>query len=181
MEQNEFEVVLALLRNKELHVRGLSKVINKPHASISRLMKDLLKRNVVDFKLEGKNKVFKLKKSIECLNFIYMAEHFKLLKLFDKYPHISVIAEMIASKTNEELIIIFGSFAKFSANRNSDIDIFVETMDRKVKTELENINSRISVKIGEFNQNNLLVKEIMKDHVILKGVEKYYEKIKIFD
>ena len=181
MEQNEFEIILALLRNKELHVRGIAKTISQPHANISRIMKRLLNKNIVDFKFEGKNKVFRLKKGIEALNYVYMAEHFKLLKLFEKYPFLSVITESIISKTSEKLIIIFGSFAKFSANKESDIDIFIETTNRKIKNEVENINSRLSVKIGKLDKNSLLIKEIIKDHVIVRGVEYYYEKNKIFD
>ena len=180
MEQNEFEVMLALLKYKELHVRGIAKTISQPHANVSRIMKKLLNKNIVDFKFEGKNKVFRLKKGIETLNYIYLAEHFKLLKLFEKYQFLSVIIESIISKTNEKLIIVFGSFAKFSANKASDIDIFIETANKKVKAEIENINSRLSVKIGRFDRNSLLIKEMMKDHVIVKGVEYYYENTEKF-
>ena len=181
MEQNEFEIILALLKHKELHVRGLAKIASIPHASISRIMKKLLNKNIVDFKFEGKNKVFRLKKGIETLNYVYMAEHFKLLKLFEKYPFLSVIAESITSKTSEKIIIIFGSFAKFSANKDSDIDLFIESKDRGMKARLEDVNSRLSIKIGKLDKNSLLIKEIIKDHVIIKGVEYYYEKNKIFD
>ena len=181
MEQIEFEIVLALLRHKELHVRGIAKTINHAHASISRAMKRLLNKGVVDYKFVGKNKLFRLKKGAEALNYAYIAEHFKLLKLFEKYPFLSVIAESVLPRTDGKLIIIFGSFAKFSAKKDSDIDIFVETENREVKTELEKINSRLSVKIGKFDKNSLLIKEIIKDHVIVKGVEYYYEKNKIFD
>ncbi len=181
MEQIELEIVLTLLRYKELHVRGIAKAISKPHANISRAMKKLLKKDIVDFRFEGKNKLFRLKKGIESLSYIYMAEHFKLLKLLDKYTFLSVITEELSSKTNEKLIIIFGSFAKFTAKKDSDIDIFVETAKREVKTKLEKINSRLSIKIGKFDKNNLLIKEIIKDHVIVKGVEYYYEKNKPFD
>jgi len=177
----DLEVVLALLKYKELHVRGMAKVINQPHTNIWRIMKKLLDKNAVDFRFEGKNKLFRLKKGVESLNYVYMAEHYKLLKLFEKYPSMSVITELILSKTNERLVLIFGSYAKFNAKRDSDIDLFIETRRRKVKSELENINSKLSVKIGEFNKNNLLIKEIMKDHVILRGVEYYYEKNKILD
>lgn len=181
MEQIELEAILALLKYKELHVRGIAKTIYKPHANISRAMKGLLKKNIVDFRFEGKNKVFRLKKGIETLNYTYTAEHFKLLKLLEKYPFISIIIESILSKTNEKLIIIFGSFAKFNAKKDSDIDIFIETKDRKVKKEVENINSKLGVKIGKFDKNSLLIKEIIKNHVIVKGVEYYYEKNNIFD
>ena len=183
MEQTniELEIVLALLRREELHIRALARYVNQPHANISRAMKSLLKENVVDFKVEGKNKLFRLKKGIESLNYAYIAEHYKLIKLLEKYPLLSIIVESILSKTNERLVIIFGSYAKFIAKKESDIDVFVETMKRSVKKELENINSKLSVKIGKFDKNNLLIKEIVKNHVIVKGVEYYYEKNKLFD
>ena len=174
MEQ-ELNVILVLIRNKEMHVRALAKAISQPHANISRAMKEMLKKNIVDFRIEGKNKLFRLKRGIESLNYIYMAEHFKLLKLIKKYPSISIIIESILSKSNEKLILIFGSFAKFNAKKHSDIDIFVETTKSDAKRELESINSRLSIKIGTFDKNNLLIKEIMKNHVIVKGVEYYYE------
>ena len=181
MEQIELESVLALLKYKELHVRALAKMVNQPHANISRTMKGLLKKNVVDFKFEGKNKLFKLKKGLEALNYVYLAEHYKLLKLFEKYPFLSILTESTVSKIDEKLILIFGSFAKFTAKKDSDIDVFIETTKRKVKSEVENINSRLSVKIGKFEKNNSLIKEIVKDHVIVRGVEYYYEKNKLFD
>lgn len=184
MEQNnncKLEIVLALLQYKELHIRGIAKLINQPPANVSRVMKKLLRKNVVDFRFEGKNKLFRLKKGIESLTCVYMAEHFNLLKLLEKYPALSVIIEDILSKIDEKLIIIFGSYAKFNAKKDSDIDIFIETTNRKVRKKIENINSRLSVKIGRFDKNNLLIKEIIKDHVILRGVESFYEKNKLFD
>jgi len=183
MEQNEteLEIILVLLKQKGIHVRAIAKAVNKPHATISRVMKGLLNKNVVDFKIEGKNKVFRLKKSIEALQYVYMAEHFKVLKLFEKYPMLSVISEAILSRTSEKLVILFGSFAKFNARKNSDIDVFIETKKKKAKEQVENIDSRISVKIGKLNRKSPMIKEIIRDHIILRGVEHYYEKNKIFD
>ena len=181
MEQLALEITLALLKHKQLHVRGLAKIVNQPHANVSRVMKMLLKKNIVDFRFEGKNKIFRLKKGIETLNYVYMSEHFKLSKLLYNYPFMAVIAESILSKINGKLIIIFGSFAKFSVAKDSDIDIFIETTDRKTKSVIEDIDSRLSVKIGKFDAGSLLIKEIIKDHVILKGVGYYYEKNNIFD
>ena len=95
MEQIELEIMLALLKNKGLYVRALAKITYRPHANISRAMKGLLKKNIVDFRFEGKNKVFRLKKGVEMLNYTYIAEHFKLLKLLEKYPFLSIIIESI--------------------------------------------------------------------------------------
>ena len=179
--ERESEIILALLKYGELHVRGISKKLSQPHANISRIMKELLKKNIVDFRFEGKNKIFKLKKGVEALNHIFIAEHFKLLKIFEKYPFLAVIMESVLSKTNEKLILIFGSYAKFNTKKESDIDLYIESQNRKIKADIENIDLRLSVKIGKFDKNSLLIKEIIKDHAIVRGVELYYEKNKVFD
>ena len=181
MEQMKLEITLVLLRHKQLHVRGIAKTLNQPHANVSRTMKRLLSANVVDFIILGKNKVFRLKKGLEATTYIYLAENFKLLKLIAKYPFLSVIAESILSSSTAPIILIFGSFSKFTAKQDSDIDLYVQTTSRKTKSAIEAINSRLSVKIGMLDKNNLLSKEIIKDHVVLRGAERYYEQIKFFD
>ncbi len=77
--------------------------------------------------------------------------------------------------------MIFGSYAKGTAAKNSDVDIFIETNDKKIKEELSIIDSKLSIKIGDYNKNNPLIKEIERNHTIIKGVEEYYEKNKFFE
>lgn len=176
----DFEIILLLIK-EDNHVRGIAKNLGQSHSTILRRLNELVKENVIDYKLEGRNKVFFIKKNLQAKNYIFNAERYKQIKLLKKYQELSVIAEDILKECHENLIIIFGSYAKFIAKKNSDIDVYVETKDRKVKDGLESIHSRISIKIGIFNLNSSLIKEIIKDHVILKGVEEFYEKIKFFD
>lgn len=176
----DFEIILLLIKGDN-HVRGIAKNLEESHSTVLRRLNELVKENVIDYKLEGKNRVFFIKKNLQAKNYVFNAERYKQIKLLKKYPELSVIAEDILKECHENLIIIFGSYAKFTANKNSDIDVYVETKDRKEKYELESVHSRISVKIGTFDLNSPLIKEIIKDHVILKGVEEFYEKIKFFD
>ena len=39
----------------------------------------------------------------------------------------------------------------------------------------------LSVKLGKFDNSSFLIKEIIKSHVVLKGVEDFYEKTKFFE
>ena len=78
------------------------------------------------------------------------------------------------------MAILFGSYAKGIAKKDSDIDIYIETENRKIKEELSIIDSKLSIKIGKFDTSSLLIREIVKNHVILKGIEEYYAKNKIF-
>ena len=61
------------------------------------------------------------------------------------------------------------------------MDIYIDTKNSRLKDDIELIDSKISVKIGDYNKDSLLIKEIEKNHVIIKGVEIYYEKNKFFD
>ena len=68
-----------------------------------------------------------------------------------------------------------------TANNQSDIDLYIETKNEKLKEEIGAINSKLSVKIGKFKLSSFLIREIIKNHVIVKGVERFYEKSRIFD
>ena len=174
------EIILLLLK-QECHIRGLAKVLNESHSTILRKLNKLAKQNVIDYKKEGKNKVFFLKKNMFSRNHILQAEIYKLNSLLNKYPKLMIILEQISEKVDEKLIIIFGSYAKFRAKKDSDIDIYIETGDRNIKKAAENIHSKVKVKIGPFDIKSNLIKEIIKDHVILRGFEEFYEKKPFFE
>jgi len=82
----------------------------------------------------------------------------------------------ITNVMDVDLIILFGSYAKGLEKKDSDIDIYIETKSRNVKKVVEDIHSKINVKIGSFDTKSPLIKEIIKDHVIIKGIEVFYDK-----
>lgn len=182
MEQKDYklEIVNELLKNKG-HIRGIAKSLNTNHMSISRKIKMLSKENVVDYEQEGKNKTYFLKKSAEARSYVFMAENYKLIKLLRKYPNLRAIIDKTRGNRKISLAILFGSYAKGVAKPESDIDIYIETASNKIKGEIEKIDTRLSVKIGKYDKSSLLIKEIDKNHIILKGVEQYYEKNSFFD
>ncbi len=175
----DYELLLAL-SSAPSHARGLAKSLHQSPATAHRRLTALFKQNIIDYSVEGKNKVFSIKKTLLAKTFMYRAEQYKFTKLILAYPFMAVILDEVLKKCNAQLILLFGSYAKFNAKKESDIDIYVETTDRKVKEVLESENSKISVKIGLFDQENPLIKEIIKNHVVLRGVEEYYKKTKLF-
>ena len=178
MEQKDykFEIMNMLLKENN-HARSLAKKLGTNHTTISRKMKELSKLNIVDYKQEGKNKVYFIKTNPEAKAFIFMTENYKLNKLLKKHSCMRKIIEKVQDNKKIKLAIIFGSYVKGEEKKNSDIDIYIETTNRKIKKDLETINSKVNVKIGKYDRKNQLIKEIEKNHVIIKGVEKYYEKI----
>jgi predicted nucleotidyltransferase len=181
MAQKDYalEIVLDLIRGKS-HLREIANHLNINHMMIARRIKDLIKDNVLDFKTEGKNKVFFLKKTIEAKNHVFSAENYKLNQFLKKYPSLRQIVEKIQADKRIKLATIFGSYAKGIAKENSDIDVYIDTNDKNIKESLSFLNSKLSIKIGKYNKSSLLIKEIEKNKVIIKGVELFYEKNDLF-
>ena len=169
-----FEVINELLKEKN-HIRNIAKNLKTNHMTILRRIKELFDLNVIDYKEEGKNKVYFLKDTIEAKTNILMVENYKLIKIITKYPNLRRIIEKIQLNKQVRLAVLFGSYAKEIPKKESDIDVYIETNSQDLKKELEKIDSKLSIKIGKYNKDNPLIKEIKKNHVIIKGIEKYYE------
>jgi predicted nucleotidyltransferase len=110
-----------------------------------------------------------------------IAEVYKQSLIVNRYPVLRGIIRAVQEMPEIPLALLYGSYAKGLATKGSDIDLFVETLDATVKKQLEQRHSSLSVKIGEFDTKNLLVREIIKDHIIIRGVEVYFDKTGFFE
>jgi predicted nucleotidyltransferase len=175
VEQITSSELLLLLVQEHLHVRGLAGRLGINHSTVLRRLQELVKENAVDFRTEGKNKVYFAKKTIEGRNRVMMAEYCRLSRILKRYPYLRGPVKTILSHSEVPLVLIFGSHAKGTATNRSDIDVFLETKEKSLKQELEKKYPRLSVKIGDFDPASPLVREMMKGHVIVRGVERYYD------
>jgi len=175
----ELEIILVLLKNKA-HLREIARTLHESHSTILRKINELTKENVLDYKKEGKNKVFFIKNNLKAKNYVYSAEIHKLNNLLKKHPELSIILEDIKKDFPKGMIILFGSYAKGIPKKDSDIDIYLETKDNSLKNKMKETNSKLSIKIGKFDTKSLLIKEIIKNHVIIRGMEDFYERAGFF-
>lgn len=175
MERKDYklEIVGALVGNS-YHARELARRLEINHMMLNRKFGELVEENVMDYRVEGKNKVYFMKESVEARAYVFMAENYKLVWLLKMYPLLRGVVDSIIKDKRLKLVVLFGSYAKGLAKKNSDIDIFVETENSQLKKELDKLDSRLSVKIGKFDSGSLLGREILKNHVVLKGVERFY-------
>ena len=176
----DLEVILVLIKEKT-HLRAIARLLNEPHVNVFRTVKYLRKEKVIDYKKEGKNNTYFIKDSLEARNYVFMAEQYKFIKVLKQYPELHIILSSVLKQTKDEMIILFGSYAKFIAKENSDIDIYIDTEDLEVRKKLLPLHSRLSIKLGAFDMSSLLIKEIVKNHVIVRGIEEFYEKSNFFE
>jgi len=182
MERKDYklEVVNFLLKERG-HVRGIANKLGTNHMLIARKIKELSSANVVDCVQEGKNKTYFLKKTAEARAFIFMAENYRILQTIEKYPSLRSIIEKIQRNKKIQLAILFGSYVKGTASKDSDIDIYIEGSDKNLRKELKLLDSKLSVKIGDYDRASPLIKEIEKNHVVLKCVENFYDENQFFE
>ncbi|MFA7689680.1 MAG: nucleotidyltransferase domain-containing protein [Methanofastidiosum sp.] len=171
---------MALLKGKS-HIREISRKLKTNQTSVKRRLDELYKQNIVDYRIEGKNYVYFIKKSLEARSFVIISESYSFILFLKKYPYLKGMIKKITEKENIDMAIIFGSYAKSIANESSDIDLYIESENLDLKKEIELIDSRLSVKMGRYDKENLLIKEIESNHIIIKGIEKFYKKNRFFD
>ncbi len=173
----KYEILLLLLK-KEMHQRELSKQLKTSLTRVQSALKELENMNAVDYKEIGRNHIYFIKRNLVSKSLILNAENYKLIKLLRKYPHLETIFMQIIEKCRKGMILLFGSYAKGNEKKDSDIDIYINTTNQRIKKEIQRIYDSLSIKIGKFNLRSFLIKEIIKNHIIIKGGEEYYESIR---
>ncbi|PIN79446.1 hypothetical protein COV16_04140 [Candidatus Woesearchaeota archaeon CG10_big_fil_rev_8_21_14_0_10_34_8] len=144
---------------KEFHIRGIAKLLKIPKTTVSYKINQLIKENIVIKDSKGifpsyrpsQNEIYKFKKR----------QHF-LEKLFPLLNHLE-------NELNPKCIILFGSFAKAEYDKDSDIDIFIQAKEHKIK--LTKFEKQLKHKINILFENNLnnLSKELLNN--IINGVK----------
>ena len=114
-----------------------------------------------------------------------MAECFATVAYLEKHFLIKKILIQIEPHINGT-IVLFGSYAKETYSKQSDIDLFVITsqkIDKKIILKTSDmINQDIDIKcsdrqqfLGMLRNNDPLAKEVVLNHVILKGADEFCE------
>ncbi len=181
VEQNLTNEIVAILMQTDLHTRGIAEKLRTNHMTIARKLRNLVNDNIADYRTEGKNTVYFLKKSIEGRNAAMIAELYLQSRVVSLYPVLRGIFRAVQEMREIPFALLYGSYAKGIPTRDSDIDIYIETLDSTQKKQLEQRHSLLSVKIGVFDPKSLLIQEIIKDHIIIKGVEVYFDRTGFFE
>ncbi|MFB6246666.1 MAG: nucleotidyltransferase domain-containing protein [Candidatus Pacearchaeota archaeon] len=159
MRQNKEKLMRVYFENpeKSFSVRELSKVTGIPRASVHSEVINLKKEGLVDSEGYAKTGfLFKAKKSN------YFEE-----KLFE-YG----MVDFLVKELNPSLIFLFGSFAKGESNKESDIDLFVESSVKK-DVSLKKFESKLGHKIDLFVRKDLydLQKHLLNN--VVNGIKLY--------
>jgi predicted nucleotidyltransferase len=183
-----------LLNNKELEIlkeftgdysvknygRKLAAKLKMNQKTVSNILNSLEKENILKFTQEGKNKYYYLNKlNPYARDIVELVEINKRISFLERNKQINNLFLEI-EKRSKGIVIIFGSYASFLETKSSDIDLFVIGELEKIKDLESMYNIKINIVKStkdKFKINEPFVKEIIQNHIIIKGIEEYIELI----
>lgn len=155
------------------YLREISKLSKLPLKTCQNTLLNLEKARILKSKIEGKNKYFSLNlESIKTKHYLMQAEIYMTDIFIERYAQFKIFLKSL--KTTAP-IIVFGSFAKFTADKNSDLDLLIIS-DKEVKLPFHlipfkphQINMTEKTFLKAIDQQEDLIKEIEENHIILNN------------
>jgi len=164
--------------SKRIYGGEIAKRLKMNQKTVSNALNSLEADNILKYTTEGKNKYYFLNKlNLQITDILKIVEFGKKNLLFDKYPKFKELFLELEKRT-KGMIVIFGSYAKFSSNEQSDLDIFVIGGIKDVEDLEDKYNLKINIirsTLEKFNKSDIFIQEVLKNHIILKGVEEFIE------
>jgi predicted nucleotidyltransferase len=164
--------------SKRIYGGQVAKKLKMNQKTVANILNSLEAENILKYNTEGKNKYYFLNKlNSQIKDILKIVELGRKNLFFEKYPQFKDLFLELEKRTNG-LIAIFGSYAKFSSNENSDLDVFVIGNIKDVEDLEDKYNIKINIVRStheRFSKSDVFIKEVLKNHIILKGIEEYIE------
>lgn len=175
-KRNKELEVIALYRGdykSRYYLRQISRTAKLPLKTCQNTLAVLEKNNILKSRIEGKNKYFNLNlDNFNTKSYMLQSEIYKTDGFVQKYPQFKTFLKSLNTPLP---IIVFGSFAKLTADRDSDADMLIVS-----ETELQLPFHLLPYKIHKVNlsensfikalkDQETLIKEIEENHIILNN------------
>lgn len=190
----------ALDYTKKYHLRELARELEINHASLRPHLDSLKKKGIIKEKEQGRNKVFSLNHNSDLLPYyLIQAEADRTAEFIENNSTIRSFWKNFRDKVPDEVMgaietmVLFGSFAKGTEGKESDIDLFLSAPEKpsekvaEICKKLEAVTGR-TIELEETRSlRNLLAHqragsfgEIIHNHFILLGIEEFVRTVRRF-
>jgi len=183
------DILLVIYVNEGIHIRELSRKLKLSIPAVKNHVDKLLKEGLITKKYEGRNlKLYINRKNRNLTSYLYQIESIRLKSL----PKVigDAVFDIISLLENKPIIvIIFGSYAKGTFTKTSDLDVIF--VFNKLNDELEKkaklVSSRHGISIEPvylswnnfrkkfFDEKDAFMKELKENKIIVIGVEYWRE------
>jgi predicted nucleotidyltransferase len=179
---NQILIFEEFLRDFQAKITGsfIAKKKKLNQKTTSSFLKELEKESILKSELQGKNKLYSLNLNNKEIvkNYIIAVEHLRTIKFCRK----NILIKEIIHKIKEHIkgiAIIFGSYTKNTQKQDSDLDVLI--IGKCNESEISRISKiyriEINLKIYPRLKKDILIKEVIKNHIIIKNAEQFIEEI----
>jgi predicted nucleotidyltransferase len=182
ISENQLKVLELFTRgfDKSYFVREVSRILSVSPRTAQLNLEALENKGVLESKTKGKIKLYELRKNNIVREYLQLVEMFKKINLLEKHDLIREIVNKMELHV-KGIGLVFGSYVKGTEKKDSDLDIFIAgSYDKKEIDKLSGMYSiHISVKnyslelFKEVWKNDILIREILNNHIIFKGTEEF--------
>lgn len=196
LTKTQEQILVFLFNNPEerFSIRSIAKRLDKSYTLIYNNIADLYKKKIIKKQSIPPAQIVRLNEFAP-IEFFIDIEFKRKRDLLRKYPWIEIMLKDILTDTKNYffILLVFGSYAKETKIPKSDIDLLIIVQDkkdiRKIENKFHGIYSKVKkglnfVDINSFkdmikNTNELNIgNEAKRHHIILYGIEEYYQIIK---
>ena len=179
--------IISLFTNgfdREYYIREVEKLLKISPRTAQLILEDLEQKGILESKVKGKIKSYKLKISQLSKRYLTFVEQYKSIAFMEKNLLVKEIIEKISPFING-IGVIFGSYAKGISDKGSDLDIFIagDYDQEPIRKVSRNLGIDIHIKrypLKMFEKNisrDILIREVLKSHLAFKNTELFVQKV----
>lgn len=182
------DVLAGIYLDEGVHMRELSRRIKLSLPAVKKQVDKMSMEGLIIKKREGRNtKLYLNRKNSSLSPYLNQVEHMRLKKLPAAVS--SAVLGLLAAMDKKPLVVaIFGSYARGTYTKSSDIDIFFVfgELDKTIEQKARMISSRYSLKIEPvyltweifrkkfFDEKDAFMNEVKRNKIIVHGID-YWE------
>ncbi len=179
--------ILSLFTNgyeKEYYIREVERLLEVSSRTALVTLAKLEKKGILESQAKGKIKAYSIKKSALSREFFLLTEQYKRIGFLEKNLLVKEVLEK-ADDYLQGIVIVFGSYAKGIQQEDSDLDLFiVGTCDEmRIKETGHTYGLDINIKsypteiFEKELRDDVLLKEIIENHIVIKDTEGFVRKV----
>ena len=135
VEQNLTNEIISLFR-EDFHTRAIAERLASNHATVRAETPRSYKRQYCRFSGWREKTKYSPSRTIEGRNAAIIAEMYKQSIAVSRYPVLRGIIRAVQDMPEIPLALLYGRYAKGLAKKDSDIDLFIETLNTSLKKRL---------------------------------------------
>jgi predicted nucleotidyltransferase len=180
-----FEIMKKFLNGyfRDFYGRGLIGTVKMSQKNISLTLNELEIEGILKSEMRGNRRHYSLN-----FNNILLTQEIICFENLRKLEFLKKNKKLIdfLNNVNGSIVCVFGSYAKETNNKNSDLDLFIVGKVNSLKLKRFGEDYGIDVQIfnvsfkdfiNSIKRNDEIFNEVLKNHVLIKGVEMFVQEV----